>query len=58
VALVRQRRPLDDPALTSPDDVWDAVERLQVAGLCRGATRVPQGTPSAPSNGGAWGARG
>lgn len=31
VALVRQRRPLDDPALTSPSRVWDAVERLQVA---------------------------
>ena len=32
VALVRQRRPLEDPALTSPEDVWDAVERMQVAG--------------------------
>ena len=31
VALVRQRRPLDDPALTTPDEVWDAVERMQVA---------------------------
>ena len=31
VALVRQRRPLDDPALTSPAKVWDAVERIQVA---------------------------
>ena len=31
VALVRQRRPLDDPALITPDDVLDAVERLQVA---------------------------
>jgi hypothetical protein len=30
VALVRQRRPMDDPALTSPDEVWDAVERMQV----------------------------
>jgi ADP-heptose:LPS heptosyltransferase len=28
VALVRQRRPLDDPTLTSPDEVLDAVERL------------------------------
>jgi len=26
VALVRQRRPLDNPALTTPDDVWDAVQ--------------------------------
>ena len=32
VALVRQRRPLEDPALTSPEDVWDAVERMSVAG--------------------------
>jgi len=31
VALVRQRQPLDDPAVTSPEDVWDAVERMQVA---------------------------
>ena len=45
VALVRQRRPLDDPALTTPDDVWDAVQRLEVCGF-RGAPR------------GAWGARG
>jgi len=30
VMLVRQRRPGDDPALTSPDAVWDAVERLRV----------------------------
>lgn len=30
VALVRQRRPLDDPALTTPSAVWDAVEQLQV----------------------------
>ena len=32
VALVRQRRPLDDPALTSPEEVLDAVDRMQVAG--------------------------
>jgi len=31
VALVRQRRALDDPALTTPEEVWDAVERMQVA---------------------------
>ena len=31
VTLVRQRRPLDDPALTSPDEVLAAVERLKVA---------------------------
>jgi hypothetical protein len=30
VALVRQGRPVDDPALISPDAVWDAVQRLQV----------------------------
>jgi ADP-heptose:LPS heptosyltransferase len=30
VALVRQRRPGDDPALVSPDAVWQAVERMQV----------------------------
>jgi glycosyl transferase family 9 (putative heptosyltransferase) len=30
VALVRQRRAVDDPALVSPDAVWDAVQRLQV----------------------------
>jgi ADP-heptose:LPS heptosyltransferase len=32
VALVRQRRPLDDPARTAPAEVWDAVERMRVAG--------------------------
>ncbi len=32
VALVRQRRPLEDPTLTSPEDVWNAVEQMQVAG--------------------------
>jgi hypothetical protein len=32
VVLVRQRRPLEDPALTSPEDVWDAVEQMPVAG--------------------------
>lgn len=31
VALVRQRHPLDDPALISPDEVLTAVERMQVA---------------------------
>lgn len=30
VAVVRQRRPFDDPLLTAPTDVWDAVESLQV----------------------------
>jgi len=52
VALVRQHHPLDDPALTTPDDVWDAIERLDVL---RGAQRVPRG---ATSVGRAWGARG
>jgi hypothetical protein len=31
VALVRQNRPSDDPALISPDEVLHAVERLRVA---------------------------
>jgi hypothetical protein len=30
VAVVRQRHPFDDPLLTAPADVWDAVESLQV----------------------------
>jgi ADP-heptose:LPS heptosyltransferase len=30
VTLVRQRRPSDDPALISPDEVWDALEPMPV----------------------------
>ena len=55
VALVRQRRPLDDPALTSPDDVLDAVERLEA---CRSISRSATVVPGRSEHRGAWGARG
>ena len=39
VALVRQRRPLEDPALTTPEDVLHAVEHLGACGsISRSAT--------------------
>ena len=39
VALVRQRRPLEDPTLTSPEDVLHAVEHLGACGrISRSAT--------------------
>jgi hypothetical protein len=55
VVLVRQHRPQDDPALISPDEVWDAVERLEV---CRSVSRSAPGSPGRDERRGAWGARG
>ena len=55
VALVRQHRPLDDPALTSPDDVLAAMERL---GACPSISRSATAEPGRSERRGAWGARG
>jgi hypothetical protein len=49
---VRQRRPLDDPALTSPGEVLDAVEHLEA---CGSISRSAPGSPGRDERRGAWG---
>jgi hypothetical protein len=63
VALVRQRHPLDDPALTSPDEVLDAVEHLGIGrsiprNISRSISRSAPGSPGRDERRGVWGARG